>query len=448
MEAPLRTSSYLIPVKLESEPDKYMLIHGYTGAIDIATESLLKKIQSVASGTDLLPEMIDVLLKRGYITTKTQEEEYAYVARMAKALYRKSEILNTNFTFVVTYNCNFRCPYCFERRKAKDGTNQIVFTQEMVDKVYNAMDIIQPRKQLRKNVITLYGGEPLLAENKEVVTYIIAEGQKRGYKFSIITNGYDLDSYLDVLSFDNVEELQITIDGPKEIHNQRRIHYKDIATFDKIIENVRLILPKGITTRIRMNTDNLNVGKFADLKTYFEQIGFYKYQNFHLYSAVLYDSDSVSDKEHEKLDFVSAQSFVAKHKQHHTLSLCNDGGAYYMISQALSNHRAIAFRSIYCLSQTGEYAFDPLGNIYPCWEMVGRKEHLIGSIIGNKIEWKEGTLKKWRTSNVDAKGICNHCPYALLCAGSCPAHPKSHCAFYRKLFEAAANRAYVRFKAN
>lgn len=444
----LRTSSYLIPVKLESEAGKYMLIHGYTGAIDIATENLLKKIQSVASGMDLLPETVEVLLKRGYITTKTQEEEYAYVARMAKALYQKSEILNTNFTFVVTYNCNFRCPYCFERRESKDGAHQIVFTQEMVDKVYNAMDIIQPRKLLRKNVITLYGGEPLLAENKEIVTYIIAEGQKRGYKFSIITNGYDLDSFLDVLSSDNIEEMQITIDGPKEIHNQRRIHYKDIETFNKIIENVRLILPKGITIRVRMNTDNLNVGKFADLKIYFEQIGFYKYPNFHLYSAPLYDSDSVSDTEHEKLDFVTAQTFVTKHKHYHTLSLCNDGGAYYMISQALNNHRAIAFRSIYCLSQAGEYAFDPLGNIYPCWEMVGRKEHLIGSLAGNKIEWKREVLKKWHTSNVDDKGICNHCSYALLCAGNCPAHPKSHCAFFRKLFEAAANRAYVRFKAN
>ncbi len=31
----LRTSSYMIPVKLEKEEGKYMLIHGYTGAIDI-----------------------------------------------------------------------------------------------------------------------------------------------------------------------------------------------------------------------------------------------------------------------------------------------------------------------------------------------------------------------------------------------------------------------------
>lgn len=98
----LRTSSYLIPVKLESEPGKYMLIHGYTGAIDIVTESLLKKIQAVASGVDLPEDTLQALIKRGYITTRSQEEEYAYVARMATALHRKGKILATTFTWVVT----------------------------------------------------------------------------------------------------------------------------------------------------------------------------------------------------------------------------------------------------------------------------------------------------------------------------------------------------------
>ena len=37
----LRTSSYIIPVKLESEEGKYMLIHGYTGAMDIVSESVV-----------------------------------------------------------------------------------------------------------------------------------------------------------------------------------------------------------------------------------------------------------------------------------------------------------------------------------------------------------------------------------------------------------------------
>ena len=101
----LRTSSYMIPVKLEQEEGKYMLIHGYTGAMDIVSGGLLKKIKSVAKGHDFSETMLQTLLKRGYITTKTQEEEYAYVARLAKALHKKHEILDATFTWVVTYNC-------------------------------------------------------------------------------------------------------------------------------------------------------------------------------------------------------------------------------------------------------------------------------------------------------------------------------------------------------
>lgn len=51
MEKPLRMSSYTIPVKLENEDGKYMLIHGYTGAIDIVSGDLLGMIES--------PETVD-----------------------------------------------------------------------------------------------------------------------------------------------------------------------------------------------------------------------------------------------------------------------------------------------------------------------------------------------------------------------------------------------------
>lgn len=99
----LRTSSYMIPVKQEKEDDKYMLIHGYTGAIDIVTGSLLKKMKSIAKGHDFSESMLQTLLKRGYITTKTQEEEYAYVARMSRALHKRDEILYKSFTWIVSY---------------------------------------------------------------------------------------------------------------------------------------------------------------------------------------------------------------------------------------------------------------------------------------------------------------------------------------------------------
>lgn len=64
----LRASSYIIPVKLESEEGKYMLIHGYTGAMDIVSEDLLNSIMDINSVSDLSSETLQILKTRGYIT--------------------------------------------------------------------------------------------------------------------------------------------------------------------------------------------------------------------------------------------------------------------------------------------------------------------------------------------------------------------------------------------
>ena len=93
MEKPLRMSSYTIPVKLENEDGKYMLIHGYTGAIDIVSEKLFHCMKLADAMDDLSEETMSTLRKRGYITTKTKEEEHEYVSRMARALTKKGNML-------------------------------------------------------------------------------------------------------------------------------------------------------------------------------------------------------------------------------------------------------------------------------------------------------------------------------------------------------------------
>lgn len=142
-------SSYSISVKLESEKDKYMLIHGYTGAIDIVNKTFLENVESVSVSNSFTKEILSKLISRGYITYKTKEEEYAYVARIAEALHEKDKILNNTFTWVVSYNCNFRCPYCYEERSMKDSLTLRTFTKEMVDKAYKAMREIENRKKYK-----------------------------------------------------------------------------------------------------------------------------------------------------------------------------------------------------------------------------------------------------------------------------------------------------------
>lgn len=440
----LRVSSYMIPVKLEKEEGKYMLIHGYTGAIDIASEELLNDIKSVEQENNLTQPMIELLLKRGYLTTKSQEEEYVYAARIATALHRKCDILYSTFTWVVTYNCNFRCPYCFEGREKKDGGTPLVFTKEQIDIAYDAMEKIQPRKELRKQGITLYGGEPLLAENRKVVEYIVNEGKKRGYNFVAVTNGYEVDHFLDLLGEDSIYKLQITVDGPKAIHNQRRIHYKDHDTFDKIVSNIKLALDRGIKVVVRMNSDNRNVDLFNKLKSFFEEQGFYNYPKFELYNAILKNSDAVTSEEQKELSFLSADSFADKQDVY--ANIRGRVSIYNNISEALKNKKPLSLKSISCAAQSNGYVLDPLGNIYPCWEVIGNNNCQEGTYSKDKITWNEKVLRLWKNLDVGQKKPCKYCKYALLCGGGCPYHyllgENISCKLYRKSFNKEVNMAY------
>lgn len=152
----------------------------------------------------------------------------------------------------------------------KDNESHQHISKEMVDYAYAAMEKIEPCEQLRNKNILLYGGEPLLAENRKIIEYILYEDKKRGYKFKVITNGYDLDSFIDLLSPKLINDIQITIDGTKDYHNKRRVHYKELPTFDKIIANIRLALATNIKISVRVNNDNKNLDDFLSLKEYFK----------------------------------------------------------------------------------------------------------------------------------------------------------------------------------
>lgn len=444
----LRTSSYIISVKLENEEGKYMLIHGYTGAIDIVTEELLKKINSISSENKFPENTLHTLLRRGYITTKTQEEEYAYVARIARALHKQCNILYTTFTWVVTYNCNFRCPYCYEERDKKDGKSQLAFTKEQVNIAYDAQDKIQPSQKLRKNVITLYGGEPLLAENKEVVNYIVEEGHRRGYTFVAVTNGYEIEHFLNLLGPDGIYKLQITIDGPKEIHDQRRIHYKEHHTFDKIVANVKLALDKNIKVVIRMNSDGRNIEQYTKLKNYFKKEGFFNYSKFEFYSAILKNNNLVSPLVNNKINFLSPDSFIEK--QQDKSSQNEDSDIYQNLYNALTKKTPLIFKSISCAAQASGYVLDPFGNIYPCWEVIGKKNCLEGSYSKEGITWKNEVVSQWKNTDISQKEPCKHCKYAFLCGGGCPYYhmlgEDIKCAIFQKIFNKVVNKAYADFK--
>lgn len=419
----LRLSSYTISVKLEAEEDKFFLVHGYTGAIDIVEGECWRQIEHFSSDNNLSAETIDTLQKRGYLTTRTLEEEHQYVWKIANVLHQIQAKMYKSWGFIITYNCNFRCPYCFENSISQNGKAWTgkTFTKEMVDNAFLAMSKIEPERELHNNEILLYGGEPFLRNNKEVVSYIIKKGIDNNYKFKVISNGYDLDFYTDILSAEYFTSFQITIDGDKTYHNKRKRHIVEGETFDKVIHNIGLLLSKSIQVFVRVNIDENNFQDLNRLKKMFTENGFYSNPCFHLNPALILNTNSVQDCEDVK--FLNNKDFLQL-LEDKSLNLLKgqDFNIEEMFYSCLKKKTCYQLRSTICPSQYGTYLFDPCGDIYSCLEFVGRKQHSIGRYKEN-IEWLK-EKEYWQSRNISNMSSCKVCKYALICGGQCLARTR------------------------
>lgn len=419
----LRLSSYTISVKLEAEEDKFFLVHGYTGAIDIVEGECWRQIEHFSSDNNLSAETIDTLQKRGYLTTRTLEEEHQYVWKIANVLHQIQAKMYKSWGFIITYNCNFRCPYCFENSISQNGKAWTgkTFTKEMVDNAFLAMSKIEPERELHNNEILLYGGEPFLRNNKEVVSYIIKKRIDNNYKFKVISNGYDLDFYADILSAEYFTSFQITIDGDKTYHNKRKRHIVEGETFDKVIHNIGLLLSKSIQVFVRVNIDENNFQDLNRLKKMFTENGFYSNPCFHLNPALILNTNSVQDCEDVK--FLNNKDFLQL-LEDKSLNLLKgqDFNIEEMFYSCLKKKTCYQLRSTICPSQYGTYLFDPCGDIYSCLEFVGRKQHSIGRYKEN-IEWLK-EKEYWQSRNISNMSSCKVCKYALICGGQCLARTR------------------------
>lgn len=171
-----------------------------------------------------------------------------------------------------------------------------------------------------------------------------------------------------------------------------------------------------------------------------------------IYSAIMRDYDTISQTEHNELDFISPNAYIKGHKQKQTQDICYDYGISNTFYHAMINNKAVSMRSFFCLAQVNGYVIAPLGKLYPCWEVLGDDSHMIGKLKSDTVQWNSEVLKQWRTFDITKREKCSKCKYALFCGGGCPAHAMSgknvHCNFFKGIFNHAINRAYRKYINN
>jgi uncharacterized protein len=204
----------------------------------LENNSLLNKL---TSGGFVIPNEFDELryLKLAHFKTKFNSE-------------------NIELSIIVTKECNFTCTYCCENT---DSTGYIT-EQRMARLVTFVREKAQKARAL---LISWFGGEPLMRFDviEELTDHFtkICDKYSCRYAAFLTTNGYLLSPRVaDTLAKLKIDGVQITLDGPQNIHNKRRMVKNGRGTYDIIVDNIRYIVKNEIPVKIkiRCNVDTEN----------------------------------------------------------------------------------------------------------------------------------------------------------------------------------------------
>jgi len=145
----------------------------------------------------------------------------------------------------VTEKCNLRCRYCVYDPKEKGKRNHR--NRDMsLDIAFKAIDLLERNSKYKDEVaVTFYGGESLLRFPfiKSCIEYSKRKlkGKKR-IGFSITTNGTLITKKMaDYFAGEGVS-LNVSIDGPKDIHDSHRKDILGKGSFEKAIAGLKLLL--------------------------------------------------------------------------------------------------------------------------------------------------------------------------------------------------------------
>lgn len=335
------------------------------------------------------------------ILTENDDDEISKIKFSRRHLRFKNDALL--LTINPTLDCNFACDYCFEGGKVKG-----IMTQRTCDSV---LKFIKSYQNISAVAITWFGGEPLLAP--KVMDYLTKGIKDSGLDISaeIITNGYLLSPRIaEKLSEWNVQFLQITIDGPPEIHDNRRPLKNGNGTFEQIIRNIDYTLrnTQKLHIAIRVNIDKRNQDTFIEIYNFLRKkfMPYMKKNRLNVYPGFVEPSSGCPS--------INNCVFSRENKQ-----------AFLFETFAKSGMVAFPFYPTHIESEcavrnVNTFVIGPNGELYKCWNDVGREDRVIANI--NKKGIRNDQLHFDYLAGADPLDHpdCLECFLLPVCSGGCP----------------------------
>ncbi len=428
MEKRFRVSGYELVFPFLRDKNRCAAVNGLYGAFDVVTAGEAEILRRGKENPEILQELpeetFDRLAQRGHLVRETAEEETEHVRILSRMYWLIPYRGNLDLVILPTYNCNFRCEYCFERARLERGQEWLSrrMTPETADAIFRQMEAFHAKGvQLRS--CTLYGGEPLLSTNREMVSRIVERAEALKMNLMCVTNGYELDRYIDLLKGHPFLFLQVTVDGVGKTHDARRFLAGGQGTYDRIMDNIGLALDNGIQIHVRVNVNRSNLESAMALPEAFRERGFTVHKEFRYYfkaTTACFEENPENAITEEELFRVLLDRGICTDTDFSHSRIYNEVAARFF--KAMKRESYPAFSPAHCGAESGMIVADPEGTLYPCWDLVSMEEYAIGFTDVERGRFLFNfDLSKWRTRTVDNMPECRICPYLMFCGGGCAA---------------------------
>lgn len=376
-------------------------------------------IEFLEKKKNLSAELYNALFKGGMIVDDELNERSSIKFEQLKRRIRGDSL---SLTIAPTLDCNFRCPYCYEK-----GVEHKYINDETIKDLINFAE-----KQKKEKIhVTWYGGEPTLClkQIRQISEELIRLFGEDNYAAAMVSNGYLLNREVALmLKKYKVSTVQITLDGPRELHDSRRIFKDGRGTFDQIVDNIKNIYDI-LNISIRINVDKTNINEAEQLIDYLEKSDLLDKLRFYIAPVDDINENTRNHNCFTKRDFSKFEiEFYSKFSKYHvmkppipTLGIC---GAISMDS----------------------FIIAPDGKLYKCWDEIGLDEYSIGNVKEGVTNQKN--YKKWISYDVDDYNKnCNDCKNFPVCFGGCPYQNmkrkgENHCISFQYNGEYVLNQMY------
>ncbi len=353
-------------------------------------------------------EMLQEMIRGGFIVDESINELDKIKILSNSGRYGMTRVWG--LTIVPTLACNFVCDYCFEEKKNiymnKEVEDAIIALIENNISNYEALEICW------------FGGEPLLAYDTIISLsermMDLCKKKGKNYSATMISNGYLLSNHqYEKLRDQQVRQIQITIDGTKEVHNERRrLKGSSIGGFDRILQNVKELV-KYLHVRIRINIDKTNIDQAKKVVELFDDIENRDHISFNL--GLLTDNEYVNQS--LSCNFFSIEEY----------SYLSYEFNQYLRQKGFSFHQELYDPKVklnHCLAdRIDSILIDPSGDIYKCFQNVGDTKYCIGNLLKNEnILDIQARGSRYILSSPLENMSCSSCDILPLCMGGCPAY--------------------------